>query len=45
MRERRSSSGEGGSVVIDCCFMVVAAGSRGTPLRQAYVRHGTADAP
>jgi hypothetical protein len=26
IRERRSASGEGGSVVIDCCFMVVAVG-------------------
>ncbi len=26
MRDRRSASGEGGSVVIDCCFMVVAVG-------------------
>src|SRR5688572_4220045 len=39
MRERRSASGEGGSMVIDCCFMVVAVGSRGSPpLKPTSVR-------
>ena len=45
MRDRRSASGEGGSVVIDCCFMVVAVGRAALlSLKPTSVR-ARADAP
>ncbi|GAA1952542.1 hypothetical protein GCM10009717_18190 [Agromyces allii] len=45
MRERRSASGEGGRLVIDCCFINVVAVRCGAPLPQAYVSCAAAAFP